>query len=119
MIPTTRSNLLRARAEEVPKHGYRFLQNGVLAESVNYDALNQAARGIAARLQEAGVTNGAPVFLLFRPACEFVRAFFGCLYAGAWRFPSFRRIPRDSIARCLGSAPSLVTARRKSFSPRA
>lgn len=63
---------------------YSFLNNGEeLSEELSYQALDQAARGIAAHLSNnLGISKGDRVILLFVPGLDFVRGLFACLYGG-------------------------------------
>jgi acyl-CoA synthetase (AMP-forming)/AMP-acid ligase II/acyl carrier protein len=86
--PRTLIDLVRQRAEDAPEQGYRFLRDGVtVGESLTYHELDRDARRIGAALQTEGVQPRSPVLLVFAPGLEFVRAFFGCLYAGAIAVP--------------------------------
>lgn len=86
--PRTLIDLVRQRAEDTPEQGYRYLRDGVtVGESLTYRELDQDARRIGAALQAEGVKPGSRLLLLFAPGLEFIRAFFGCLYAGAAAVP--------------------------------
>ncbi|PDP86490.1 hypothetical protein CQJ94_16705 [Glycomyces fuscus] len=50
-------------------------------ESLDYEALDQSARRVAALLQQ-GLSVGDRVLLLYPPGMAFFSAFIGCLYAG-------------------------------------
>lgn len=80
--------LLRQRAEASADQGYSFLLDGVtVSESLSFRDLDVEARRIAAMLQAEGVKRGSPVLLMFVPGLDFIRALFGCLYAGAIAVP--------------------------------
>lgn len=57
------------------------------AEHLTYRELDAEARRIAARLQLHGV-EGQPVLLLYPDTMGFLKAFIGCLYAGAIAVPA-------------------------------
>ena len=81
-------------------------------ENISFAQLHRDACAIAADLQGASA-RGERAVLLYPPGLEFVRAFFGCLYAGVVAVPAYaphpaqpaktlprlRRIMRDSGAR--------------------
>ncbi|MFJ7591011.1 fatty acyl-AMP ligase [Streptomyces sp. NPDC097617] len=86
----TFTELLRVRAAELADEDVHiFLREaagGVEAEHLTYGELDREARRIASCLQEYAVT-GEPVLLLFSSTAEFLKAFAGCLYAGAVAVP--------------------------------
>ncbi|MFO7903978.1 MAG: aminotransferase class I/II-fold pyridoxal phosphate-dependent enzyme [Pirellulaceae bacterium] len=57
-------------------------------ERITYAQLQRASRGIAVSLMERGLT-GQQALLLFPPGLAFVKAFYGCLCAGAVAVPAF------------------------------
>ena len=57
------------------------------AEHLTYGELDRAARTLALRLHERGA-QGRPVLLLHPPGPDFLKAFAGCLYAGAVAVPA-------------------------------
>ncbi|MDX3579870.1 fatty acyl-AMP ligase [Streptomyces sp. FL07-04A] len=57
------------------------------AEHLTYGELDRAARTLAVRLRERGA-QGRPVLLLHPPGPDFLKAFAGCLYAGAVAVPA-------------------------------
>ncbi|MCX3061386.1 fatty acyl-AMP ligase [Streptomyces beihaiensis] len=57
------------------------------AQHLTYAGLDAAARTIAVRLARRGA-RGRPVLLLYPSGQEFLRAFLGCLYAGAIAVPA-------------------------------
>ncbi|MGW2038316.1 fatty acyl-AMP ligase [Streptomyces virginiae] len=86
----TFTELLRARAAELADEDVHvFLRetaDGVEAEHLTYGALDREARRVAACLQEYGAA-GRPVLLAYSSTIEFLKAFAGCLYAGAVAVP--------------------------------
>ncbi|MEH0554909.1 fatty acyl-AMP ligase [Streptomyces sp. B21-101] len=57
------------------------------AEHLTYGELDRTARTLALRLHERGA-QGRPVLLLHPPGPDFLKAFAGCLYAGAIAVPA-------------------------------
>jgi acyl-CoA synthetase (AMP-forming)/AMP-acid ligase II len=60
---------------------FRFLWAGKEVEQLTFGELDAGARAIAAELATR-IDFGQPVLLAYAPGLEFIRAFFGCLYAG-------------------------------------
>ncbi|HZH15291.1 MAG TPA: fatty acyl-AMP ligase [Archangium sp.] len=87
-------DVLRHHACQQPDTtAYTFLVDGEQqAETLTYRELETEARSIAAALQERGA-QGRPVLLLFPPGLAYVRAFWGCLYAGAIAVPLYPPAP--------------------------
>jgi acyl-CoA synthetase (AMP-forming)/AMP-acid ligase II len=83
-------DLLRRRANDQPDHlAYTFLaSDGVEEAHLTYFDLDRQARKIGAWLQSF-ITPGERVLLLFPSGPHYVRAFFGCLYAGAVVVPAY------------------------------
>ena len=81
--------LLRRRAGDRPEGlAYAFLDDGGReGERLSYGELDRAARRIAARLQATGAP-GDRALLLFPAGLDFLKAFFGCLYAGVIAIPA-------------------------------
>lgn len=81
-------DLLRGRAlQQQNQLAYTFLVDGEAKEvSLTYQALDQRARSLAAKLQSMKAT-GERALLLYPPGLEFIAAFFGCLYAGVVAVP--------------------------------
>ncbi|GGL05808.1 fatty acyl-AMP ligase [Streptomyces flaveus] len=61
--------------------------NGSVPEHLSYAGLDQDARRIASWLQAHGVAGGQ-VLLLYPSGTDFIKAFTGCLYAGAVAVPA-------------------------------
>jgi phthiocerol/phenolphthiocerol synthesis type-I polyketide synthase C len=82
--------LLRQRAEDEPDRGLiTFLRDGEHDEEhVTYGELDQAARMLAVELAER--TNpGDRALLVYAPGLDYIRAFWGCLYAGVVAVPLY------------------------------
>jgi acyl-CoA synthetase (AMP-forming)/AMP-acid ligase II len=79
-----------------------FLERGEReAERATYGELDGAARAVAAALLDAE-TAAKPVLVALPSGMDFVRAFLGCLYAGAYAVPAPYPLQRrnwDRIAR--------------------
>ncbi|NRR30252.1 fatty acyl-AMP ligase [Oxalobacteraceae bacterium] len=85
---------LRHWAQRQPEQlAFRFLSAGIDVEHLSYGELDAAARGIAAGLMER-IAPGQPVMLAYAPGLAFVRAYFGCLYAGLVPVPL--ELPRNA-----------------------
>ncbi|HET9960102.1 MAG TPA: AMP-binding protein, partial [Polyangiaceae bacterium] len=84
--------LLESRVEEWGERPFfRFLVEGELdgiQEELSFAALAGAARAIAARLTSEAARE-RPVLILVPPGPHFLKAFFGCLYAGAIAVPMY------------------------------
>jgi acyl-CoA synthetase (AMP-forming)/AMP-acid ligase II len=80
--------LLSLRAAETPDRvGYAFSKTGEDPETpLTYLELDQSARAIAGWLRGIAAP-GDPVLLLLPPGLEFIKAFFGCAYAGTPAVP--------------------------------
>lgn len=94
---------------------YTFLPDGdVPSESVSYAELDLQARSIAGVLQRS-FDKDERVLLLFPPGLDFIRAFFGCLYAGMIAVPAplnLRRPQRSEAIVNDASARVALTASR-------
>jgi acyl-CoA synthetase (AMP-forming)/AMP-acid ligase II len=101
--PATLVDLLRGHAtERGDKLAFAFLEDGANeSERLTYAELDRHARRIAASLQ-ASLTPGDRALLLFPAGLDFLKAFFGCLYAGLIAIP----------------APAPEASRRKRTMPR-
>lgn len=71
---------------------FRFLWAGKEVETLTFGQLDAGARGIAAELASR-IDFGQPVLLMYAPGLEFIRAYFGCLYAGLVPVPL--ELPRN------------------------
>ncbi|MEA5462314.1 fatty acyl-AMP ligase [Leptothoe sp. PORK10 BA2] len=102
---STLVDLLRHRAQEQPDQlGYQFLEDGKTeAARYTYQQLDQQARAIAARLQQAN-TTGERALLLYPQGVEVVAAFCGCLYAGVIAIP----VPPPDAGRMKRALPRLL-----------
>jgi acyl-CoA synthetase (AMP-forming)/AMP-acid ligase II len=82
-------DLLRRRADDRPDGlAYAFLDDGGKeGERLSYGDLDREARRIAAWLQ-GSVSPGDRALLLFPAGLDFLKAFFGCLYAGVIAIPA-------------------------------
>ena len=80
---------LRYWADQKPDEIAFYVYDGDEDEiRLTYAELDTAARTIAARLQDLGM-QGQRALLLYPPGLDFVKAFFGCLYAGAVAVPAY------------------------------
>ncbi|KAA5604075.1 fatty acyl-AMP ligase [Roseospira marina] len=70
------------------QHGLNFYSGkGQRVESVSYSDLRSEAQAFARRLRAAGFAPGARIALIAETSGAFVRAFFGCAYAGVAPVP--------------------------------
>lgn len=99
-------NVLQYRAKlHGDKVAFIYLKDGETeSASITYRVLNKEAQSVAASLQ-ARELNGKHVLLLYPSGIEFIKAFFGCLYAGAIPVPA--TAPRNK--RALGKIKSIIT----------
>ncbi|MCM2421597.1 MULTISPECIES: fatty acyl-AMP ligase [unclassified Streptomyces] len=82
--------VLERAAELADADAHVFLRDAgpaMAAEHLTYGELDREARRIASVLQLHGV-EGQPVLLLYPTTAEFLKAFIGCLYAGAVAVPA-------------------------------
>ena len=99
VLPKTQATsiveLLRSKASLHPDRVvYRFLQDGDSQElPITYEELDRAAREIAAHLQHMGM-SGERALLMYPPGLDYIKAFYGCLYAGVVAVPVYP--PRKS-----------------------
>jgi acyl-CoA synthetase (AMP-forming)/AMP-acid ligase II len=86
----TLPEILRTRAEHTPDEtAFIFLRDGDDDEErITYKELDYAARAIAHRLTKKNL-QGERALMLFPPGLEFVKALYGCLYAGAIAVPAY------------------------------
>jgi len=112
---------LRA-ATQPDARAYFFLKDGLTVDGwLTYGELDRAARAIAGFLRNR-FEGGARVLLLYPPGLDFVRAFWGCLYAGVLAvpvppldplriktsLPRIRSIAEDAHAACILAPPHAV-----------
>jgi acyl-CoA synthetase (AMP-forming)/AMP-acid ligase II len=90
----TLMNQLKWRSMHLPKRlALCYLADGETeTESLTYKDLDVYATKIAATLQSHNLTS-KPVLMLYSSGLEFVKAFFGCLYAGVIAVPTY--IPKS------------------------
>src|SRR5947209_12055673 len=86
--------LLRHRATTQPEQvAYLFLRERTVEDQnfhrISYASLDQQARAIAAALQAAGCAPGEKVLILHQPGDDYVIAFYGCLFAGAYTYNTY------------------------------
>ena len=86
----TIANQLKWRAIHLPDRlALCYLADGETeTERLTYGELDAAANKVAAKLQSLNLKN-KHVLLLYSSGLEFVKAFFGCLYAGAVAIPTY------------------------------
>jgi len=82
--------LLNDRAADQPEVvGFKYLVDGENEEAaMTFSELDRHARLIASRLASIGA-EGERVLLLYPPGLDYIKAFFGCLYAGAVAVPTY------------------------------
>lgn len=92
--------LLLDRARTRPEQNiYRYLYRGETEVArLNYGELDRQARAIAALLQSQ-TRKGDRVLLLYPPGLEFIKAFFGCMYAGVIAVPVYPPKPNRKLDR--------------------
>ncbi|MET9319575.1 condensation domain-containing protein [Streptomyces sp. NPDC003038] len=89
-MTSTLVELLRRRAEATPQRtAFRFLGDEDSAESTDYAALDRDARKVAGLLREQGAATGDRALLLYPPGLDYIRSFFGALYAGVVPVPVY------------------------------
>lgn len=115
-------DIARARQQRKSREtAFTFLDNNLEATAaLTYQSLDESARSIAAYLQRHG-TAGDRVLLVFSTGPDFVKALFGCLYAGhiplpiappqsgkplQWRV--LENVLRDAQARLILTDPARV-----------
>ena len=85
---TTIVDILQQHAIQQPdKEALIFIKHSINDKSneetkLNYKELDQASRKIANILLQQNKNSNLPVLLVFPPGLGFIKAFFGCLYAG-------------------------------------
>jgi acyl-CoA synthetase (AMP-forming)/AMP-acid ligase II len=116
--PSTFVELLRKRADETGDNRlFTFVSEETGTEEMSYGQLDQRARAIGASLRER-TRRGSTHLLLYPPGLEFIKGFFGCLYAGCVPVPAYppdparlaRTLPRlRSIAADAGAVAVLTS----------
>ncbi len=102
--PSTRSivDSLRYWTEQTPQSPALCFtdgdSDGEEDQRWSYEELDRGARAVAARLQAASM-RGERAMLLFPPGLDFVKAFFGCLYAGVVAVPAYPLRRNRSVQR--------------------
>jgi acyl-CoA synthetase (AMP-forming)/AMP-acid ligase II/acyl carrier protein len=93
-------DLLRDRSMYEPNRiAYTFLTTSETEEvSITYQQLEQQSQQIAVQLQSLNA-EGSRALLLYPPGLEFIKAFFGCLYAGVVAVPAYPPRPNQSMSR--------------------
>lgn len=91
-------DILIHRASAQPGHtAFTFLENGEdISEQIDYQGLDLFARIIASRLQKLAMTNTRAV-LLYPAGLDFLKAFFGSMYAGITAVPAFPPRPNRPL----------------------
>ncbi|MDQ7825987.1 MAG: type I polyketide synthase [Candidatus Eremiobacteraeota bacterium] len=82
-------DILKWRAEHEPSaRAFTFLKDGIVEETMlTYGGLFREARRVAAELQRL-CAPGDRALLLYPHGLEFIKAFFGCLFAGVIAVPA-------------------------------
>lgn len=93
-------HILRDRAQDQSDRvAYIFLLNGdTELESITYGELYLQARAIATKLQS---WQGERALLLYHSGLDFIKAFFGCLYAGVVAVPVYPPRRKQKMSRLL------------------
>lgn len=101
-------SILQFRALHEPqKEAFTFLSDGIFPTTlVNYKQLDQAAKSIAALLQGKAML-GERALLFYTPGPEYIKALFGCLYAGVIPVPIYAS-NGSHLSRNLASLLSIV-----------
>ncbi|MCG8316153.1 MAG: fatty acyl-AMP ligase [Pseudomonadales bacterium] len=83
-------DMLKKRAQSNGQDIYaKFLgSNGEVTDQINFRKLHESACQIGVSLDKQGLA-GRNVLLLFLPGLDYIKAFFGCLYAGAVPVPAY------------------------------
>ncbi|GHT28304.1 hypothetical protein FACS18942_08600 [Planctomycetales bacterium] len=113
--PANLVQLLRYQAALQPDEpAFIYLANGIDEELVLTNAeLDRSARRLATWLQERNMF-GQRALLLYPPGLDFIKAYFGCLYAGTIAVPVYpprknrSMIRIQSVARSAGAAVALT-----------
>ncbi|CBL44577.1 probable AMP-dependent synthetase and ligase [gamma proteobacterium HdN1] len=86
-------NLVEMTMARAASHGENELttflsDTGSLEGTLTFAGLDRAARNIAAHLTEEGLAR-KNLMLLYTPGLDYIKAFFGCLYAGSVPVPAY------------------------------
>lgn len=86
----TLPQVLQYRAEHTPDHtAFIFLRDGEDDEDqISYKELDLAARHISSQLTERNF-RGERAIILYPPGLDFIKAIFGCFYAGVVAVPAY------------------------------
>jgi len=92
MQPTDFNNIVELAQNRALEHPDRdcviFLEDGENnAVKISYLENDHAARTVAVSLQRLGITKGERVLIILPNGLEFVKIFYGCLYAGILAVP--------------------------------
>jgi acyl-CoA synthetase (AMP-forming)/AMP-acid ligase II len=94
-------NILEAYAISRSNHvAFTFIEERGETFSISFSELHQAALSISQYLQD-NVSCGENVLLLLPPGLDYVKAFFGCLYAGVVAVPLYPPSNKKQISRIL------------------
>ncbi|MEL7037219.1 MAG: fatty acyl-AMP ligase [Cyanobacteria bacterium J06592_8] len=93
-------DLLRERSTQQPQQvAYRFLVDGETDQvCLSYQDLDRESQAIAVHLQSI-CKPGERALLLYQPGLDYIKAFFGCLYAGVVAVPAYPPRPNRSLER--------------------
>lgn len=107
-LPAHLVEVLRNHAARRPEAlAHKFLVDGEREEdNITYGALEADARSIAVELLRRGAGN-RPVLLFFAPGLSYIRAFWGCLFAGAIAVPVYPPAP-GQLERVLARLRAIV-----------
>ena len=96
----TLPEILTTRAKHTPDQvAYIFLEDGESSEEkISYKELDRAAEDIARRLTDMGM-QGERALMLYPPGLDFIKALFGCYYAGVVAVPAYPPRKNRSLER--------------------
>lgn len=89
--PANFAEVVQNRAADGDRIAYSFMGNvkyGTIDDLLSFRRLDRCARATAAWLAERGIATGDRVLLLFPAGLDFIKAFMGCVYAGAVAVPA-------------------------------
>lgn len=85
----TLPDILRSRSQTDPELSFRLVKKGrEVQDTVTFEQLDRTARGLALGLLDRGLGAGDRVVVAYQSPIDFVRAFWGCLYAGLTAVPA-------------------------------